>query len=215
MAKPTGPLLSLGASGTLGKTMVFSRWKGRPYVRQHVIPANPQTAAQSLTRNAFAWTSGVWKNAGSLTRAPWDLFAKGQVLTGRNAFMGQNTELLRPETDLILFLASNGAKGGLAPSAIVVTVAVANEILITFTNPSPPTGWTLAATVGMAIEDQNPQSAVLFSQVEDDDSATQGPITLTGLTTALDYQASGWLKWTKPDGTTAYGPALSDIVTVT
>ncbi len=215
MAKPTGPLLSLGASGTLAKTMVFSKWKGRPYVRRHVIPANPQTAAQTLTRNTFAWCSGVWKNAGALTRAPWDLLASGQVLTGRNAFMGRNTNLLRSQTDLILFLASNGAKGGLAPSSIVVSVAVADEALITFTNPTPPTGWTLAATVGMAIEDQDPQTQVLFSQVELEDAATQSTINLVGLVTGNDYQVSGWLKWTKPDGAVAYGPALSDVVTIT
>ncbi len=215
MAKPTGPLLSLGASGTIAKTLVYSKWKGRPYTRRHVIPANPDTAAQQLTRNTFGWCSGVWKNAGSLTRAPWDLLATGQVLTGRNAFMGRNTNLLRSMTDLINFLASNGAKGGLAPSSIVVTFAVATEALITFTNPTPPTGWTLAATVGMAIEDQDPQTQILFAQVEDEDAATQGPITLTGLVTARDYSVSGWLQWTKPDGTTAYGPALSDIGTAT
>ena len=211
MAKPTGPLLSLGASGTLADTLVYSKWKGRPYVRRYVIPANPDTAEQQLTRNTFGWCSGVWKNAGSLTRAAWDLLATGQVLTGRNAFMGRNTNLLRSEIILTNFLASNGAKGGLAPSSIVVTFAVATQALIVFTNPTAPTNWTLAATIGMAIEDQNPQSAVLFAQVEAEDAVTQSDITLTGLITGRSYSVSGWLRWTKPDGTVAYGPSLSDI----
>lgn len=46
MAKVTGPLMSLDASGTVAETITFSKWKGRNYVRQRVIPSNPQTADQ-------------------------------------------------------------------------------------------------------------------------------------------------------------------------
>jgi hypothetical protein len=50
MAKVTGPLMSLDASGTVGKTTTFSKWKGRNYVRLRVIPQNPQSADQVDTR---------------------------------------------------------------------------------------------------------------------------------------------------------------------
>lgn len=50
MAKVTGPLMSLDASGTVGHTAVFSKWKGRNYVRVRVIPHNLRSAAQQLTR---------------------------------------------------------------------------------------------------------------------------------------------------------------------
>lgn len=50
MAKVTGPLMSLDASGTVAKTTVFSKWKGRNYVRIRVTPRNPQTADQVATR---------------------------------------------------------------------------------------------------------------------------------------------------------------------
>jgi len=50
MAKVTGPLMSLDASGSVGKTITFSKWKGRNYVRQLTIPANPRTAGQLVTR---------------------------------------------------------------------------------------------------------------------------------------------------------------------
>ena len=49
MAKVTAPLLSFGGLGTIGKVAVYSKWKGRPYVRQYVIPGNPKTAGQTLT----------------------------------------------------------------------------------------------------------------------------------------------------------------------
>jgi|SRR6185295_3499450 len=53
MAKVTGPLMSLDASGTVGKTATFSKWNGRNYVRLRVIPMNPQTDAQNLARVAI------------------------------------------------------------------------------------------------------------------------------------------------------------------
>jgi len=51
MAKATGPLFSLEASGTVGKTITYSHWKGRPYVRRRVIPINVYEADQVKARN--------------------------------------------------------------------------------------------------------------------------------------------------------------------
>lgn len=53
MAKTTAPLFSLEASGTVGKTITYSRWHGRSYVRRRVIPLNPQSADQVAVRNAM------------------------------------------------------------------------------------------------------------------------------------------------------------------
>lgn len=50
MAKVTGPLHSDGATGQLGKTIVFGVWKGVAYVRKYVVPANPQSANQGDQR---------------------------------------------------------------------------------------------------------------------------------------------------------------------
>jgi len=50
MAKVNGPFMSLEASGTLANTLTASKWKGRPYMRLRVIPANPQTALQKTAR---------------------------------------------------------------------------------------------------------------------------------------------------------------------
>lgn len=53
MAKVTGPLMSMDASGKFGDALVFGKWKGRNVVRQYTRPANPQTALQTDTRNAL------------------------------------------------------------------------------------------------------------------------------------------------------------------
>lgn len=50
MAKVTGPLMSLDASGTVGGTATFSKWKGRNYVRLRVTPQNPKTDNQATSR---------------------------------------------------------------------------------------------------------------------------------------------------------------------
>jgi len=51
MAKVTSPLMSIDASGSIASTIVFSKWKGRNYVRQLVVPANPRSAGQQLARS--------------------------------------------------------------------------------------------------------------------------------------------------------------------
>lgn len=57
MAKLKGPLMSLGASGQLAKTLVFFPWKGLNVVREFVVPANPKTALQTTQRGYV--TAGV------------------------------------------------------------------------------------------------------------------------------------------------------------
>jgi len=43
-------MFSLTASGTIGKTITMSKWKGRPYARTRVIPFNGRTSGQQLQR---------------------------------------------------------------------------------------------------------------------------------------------------------------------
>lgn len=50
MAKVTGPLMSMSASGKIANSIVFAAWKGVNYVRQYVIPSNPQSSGQGDQR---------------------------------------------------------------------------------------------------------------------------------------------------------------------
>lgn len=50
MAKLKAPLLSLGASGSIGKAIVYFTWKGLNVARQHVVPSNPKTSGQTTQR---------------------------------------------------------------------------------------------------------------------------------------------------------------------
>ena len=213
MAKPTAPLLSFGASGSLAQALVYSKWKGRPYVRRHVIPANPQSTAQTLTRDIFRNLNSIWKVAGAGVVAPWNRFADGQVLTGRNAFVGQNLAVLRGDADLADFIFSPGAKGGLPQSATVFTPA-AGQVTVDITAPTPPTGWSVTNAWAAAIRDGAPESLTLFGTEEGSDNAAPYSIVLAGLA-AANWAVGGWLEWTKADGSVAYGASTTSVETVT
>lgn len=90
MAKVTSPLLSLGASGTIGKTMVYGKWKGINTVRLRVDPANPQSAAQTVQRGFLAVVVAFWRGflVGLLGKAAWnrDATSGGKAQSGFNAF---------------------------------------------------------------------------------------------------------------------------------
>ncbi len=214
MAKTTAPLLSLDGTGTIGKTVTFSRWRGVKYARQRVIPSNPQTTEQSKTRDVFSMLVDAWKLAPTLVVTPWDANALGRPLTGRNGFIGQNTRTLRGQTTTALMIGSPGAKGGLPPNAIVATAGV-GQISVAFTNPAAPVDWTLVSAVAATIPDQNPAVAFVGPWVAGEDiTAPMNTVVLTGLTTTL-HRVFGWLTWTKPDGSLAYSVSLSTSATPT
>jgi len=214
MAKVTGPLLSLGGSGSIAKTQVYAKWKGRPYVRRHVIPSNPDTAEQQLTRTVFGWLNGVWKNAPALVSEVWDRFAVGQVLTGRNAFIGQNTRALRIMTDLNDMIMSPGAKGG-PPAVSVVNTPGIDQISTAVTVPAAPTGWTLTSAIVAVIRDQDPQTEVLYAITAGEDLTAPYTVVNAGLDSGELYQVFAWLKWEKPDGSVAYGASIQSTSTPT
>jgi len=86
MAKVTGPLMSLTGSGQVGKTIVFSRWKGQAYVRQLVIPANPQSADQGDNRMIV----GGLGRAASAVKATSDY--EGQMIALNKIPSGQSKQ---------------------------------------------------------------------------------------------------------------------------
>lgn len=214
MAKITGGLLSLGASGSIADTLTYSKWKGRPYVRQRVVPANPQSVAQQTTRGVFSNANSIWKLAPALVISPWDRFAVGQVLTGRNSFMGRWVEDNRSQADLDQMTWSPGAKGGLAPVSQVLTPG-SLQITVDITEPAIPTGWSITLAAAAAIRDQDPETGVLFAITAGSDAATPFQVVLTALTASVVYQVGSWIEWLKPDGTVAYGASINGQATPT
>lgn len=90
MALVKAPLLSLDASGALADAIVFSKWKGRPYVRSLVKPANPKSGGQVGVRAAFKFLSQEWSGIVAGSKATWEDLAEQDVVSEFNAYMKQN-----------------------------------------------------------------------------------------------------------------------------
>jgi len=215
VSKPTAPLLSMRAKGQIGKSIVFSKWRGRAYAREYVEPSNPQTVEQTHTRDCFTWLQRVYKTAPALFVEPWTRYASGKVLTDRNAFTKFNLGVLRDMADLDNFVFSPGAFGGLPPAAAVCTPGD-DQLTIAVTAPTViPTGWTIAAAVAACIRQQDPETGLLYTIVAVEDLTAAYSCVLTGLASAAEYRWGAWLRWTRPDGKTAFSTALTDDDTTT
>jgi len=103
MAVVKAPLLSLGASGQLGKALVFGTWKGLKTVRQHVEPANPNTADQQTQRALVTQGVNAWKNyfTGAEGRAAWNRSAlnDSRAMSGFNKFMSEEMQMAATDPD--------------------------------------------------------------------------------------------------------------------
>jgi hypothetical protein len=72
----------------IGNNVVFSQWKGRPFFRSYVIPANPNTLAQQCQRlNSTAVVKryqGIMGDAD--VKAAWNKSALPYLISGYNLF---------------------------------------------------------------------------------------------------------------------------------
>lgn len=95
MAKVTGPLLSLDASGSVASTLTFSRWKGINYVRQRVIPTYTNSDEQVAVRDILSDASLAWKQGATVGVIPinpayklaYNTAASGMGMSGFNLFI--------------------------------------------------------------------------------------------------------------------------------
>jgi hypothetical protein len=93
MAKPKAPLFGFGASGQLGKAIVFGNWKGIDVAREYVVPSNPQSAAQTTQRGYFTTAVDEWHDATNVLsatdKAAWNRLAgvQSSARSGFNEFV--------------------------------------------------------------------------------------------------------------------------------
>lgn len=214
MAGTTAPLLSFDARGQLGKTLVYSSWKGRAYARRYVIPSNPQTAAQSLTRDVFRGLNKLWQYLPATATAAWELYADNSRITARNGWLKANVSALRSEADLTAILLSTAAGGGLALGGVDIT-ATAGGATMDVAIPELPTGWALAGIHAVAVAQVDPHSIETPEVHADSDDAAPWQIAMTGLTAAQPYVVGVWASYTKPDGSLAYSASVQEVITPT
>lgn len=214
MAKLTAPLLSFSAAGSIAKSIVYSRWKGIKYARQHTIPANPNTNAQQLTRVAFTWVHDAYKYFPADVQAPWIQYAKGQPFTGPNAFSTANIAGLRGATDLSNLIFTKPT-GGAPPTQAMTVTPGTGSLTIAATAPTLPSGWTIVKFVAIAMKDiyPSPESDARINYSGSDGTSPYS-VTLTGLAT-VSHIVGGFFFLTKPDGSPAYSGSINGTGTPT
>lgn len=214
MAKTKGPLLSLSASGQIGKALVFGDWRGVKYAREHVVPANPKTTAQTLTRTTFTGADDQFKRLLTLAQSPWSASAVGKPFTARNKFISEFVSNLRGDANMTDYVASPGVNGGLPLLSFAASAgALSGEIDVTADIPPEPVGWTHDAVIYTAFLDRDPADPMTdFAQELESLAAAwaAGPPpvstdTFTGLVAGSTYAVSAFLRSTRADGVIAYG----------
>ena len=139
MVKLSGPMFSLEASGTIGKTLTYAKWKGRAYARQRVIPTNPRSAGQTGMRSMFKFISQGWAGLDAGEKASYDADAAGRENAPFNSYIKLNMDrwknYLPPTKDFTpagvstpLTVLGMVLVGGEAYANIAVTPSAATDI---------------------------------------------------------------------------------------
>lgn len=115
MAKLTGPLMSFGARGKLGGSLVYSAWKGINTARQLVTPSNPRTPAQIAQRDLLSVIVEAWRSTtiSQAIRLGWNKAAQltGRAISGFNLFTSQLVKLAAevPAASVVAEIAATSA----------------------------------------------------------------------------------------------------------
>jgi len=129
----------IAASGKVGDT-VFSRWKGRPYIRSRVTPANPQTADQVKQRTRLTNAVLHYQNLPQDIKDRWGQYASPYAMSGYNKWCDVNIPpMFHADDKLPLITPAN--KDLLGPSDFAaVTGAASKEIDCTWTEGAEGAG---------------------------------------------------------------------------
>jgi hypothetical protein len=94
--------MSVDASGTFAGLLTASIWKGRNYMRKHVVPTNRKTDAQKVVRTLLATAVAAWQGLTAMEpvsggtgaenyKSGWNTAAQGcsPSISGFNYFVSQ------------------------------------------------------------------------------------------------------------------------------
>lgn len=155
MVRVAGPVLSLEASGSLGGVIVFSKWKGRPYVRTLVRPSNPKSGGQVGVRSLFKFISQKWAAISDADKATWENRADQAIVSPFNSYMGFNQARWRDfeppatadpptDTDTPATVGSITVTAGVRSATISIAITTAADGWGVLAFRSPDTGFSTA-----------------------------------------------------------------------
>lgn len=114
MATLTGPLMSLGARGSIAKSVTFSKWKGINTARQTVAPTNPNSTAQQAQRGIMSNAVAFWRSflIGADGKESWnrDASNSGKAQSGFNAFTSAACKIQAEVANASMAVGVNGTQ---------------------------------------------------------------------------------------------------------
>lgn len=139
--------MSMSASGQLAKTIVFSHWKGRPYVRTLVKPSNPKSGPQKSVRAMLKNLSQRWAALSTANKATWQTPADVATVSPFNAYVSYNlTRWSHFKSPSNVYPAAEAAAAPTAPTT-TATAGVREITLSMADGATPPTwGWMIFAS---------------------------------------------------------------------
>jgi len=151
MARVSGPLMSMEASGTIASTLVYSRWKGIPYVRRHAIPSNPRSPKQIAVRASMRFFSRQWPGLVQPYQALWKTQAESMHQSGFNRYIAV---ALRDMAHMLPPTATPTPSAPGTPcdaATVVATGGIGNATVVITDGLTPPTwGYAIFAKLGGA-----------------------------------------------------------------
>ena len=204
MPKWKSPIFS-DIRNAIGDNVVFSMWKGRPYFRSYVIPANPRTKAQQANRDVLKKLVKRWQEIidTDAKKGAWNKKALEQLISGYNLFIKEGR---KSEIEAEITSAWDGSSATITITYTLGFAATSARIYRrnpdgTLTDITPAEG--LSATPNSTLDDTVTSTGDYEYYIAD------GDILVEGDTAPQEYQAI--TKW-KPDE--ANGVAKEAKVTV-
>ena len=148
-----GPVVGV-ASGSVG-AVTYSHNRGGAYIRSLAIPTNPNTPAQTLTRNRLSGLSQGWKTLTQSQRLAWGALATSlpQVnalgdtftLSGQQLYIGYNQFRLYASLAVVAEAPTLDAAPIVTPGTLTVTGSAtpASRVMTLAYNPVIATGQSL------------------------------------------------------------------------
>lgn len=182
MALTKAPLFSLDAGGALAGAVVFSKWKGRQYVRRLAIPHNPKSGLQVGMRASLRFTTQAYATLSAGAKANWKIVADHQNITPLNAQVQYSQRNIRLGNGCIHDPTDAAGTTPNAPASGTATAAP-KTLILNWTHPGANPGQYTTMIWMSTTNGFTPSTATLIAVV------AQATLTYTvrGLVTGTPY----------------------------
>lgn len=121
MAVVRGPLFSLSARKSVGKTITFKRFKGRSVLAKTPKPSNPKSGLQTGMRAMLRFTQQQYNGLTATAKANWKAKAKAKNITPANAQNSVNQINCRQNKGYVQDPTLTPGAAEAAPTGVVAT----------------------------------------------------------------------------------------------